>query len=275
VPDEGSVWDDGPDYPDLWPAPSGDSASAPDLSDPSDQTPTSPSPVDLDAVEPATEMVAARAAVGGDDGRREWWRGRFLGLAAWIWLTALGVLLTVLVLVVTTADGDDPELVDATGPNASGPAMTTPPTVRPSGTVATGTLPEVAPPDSLPVVTAPGTVAPVPSSTDAPATAPPTTAAPATATPTTTTAPPGDGPVVTIDGRVAPCDFGAQCLIAGFTIDGFDSQPTEFVCEFGDGSRYPFRFDSQGVERACATGNPDGSITIEVDGVRSETFRRP
>ena len=82
------------------------------------------------------------------------------------------------------------------------------------------------------------------------------------------------GPAVTIVGRVAPCDFGSECLIVGFTIDGFDSQPTEFVCVFDDGSRYPFRFDSSGVERACATGDPTGSITIEVAGVRSETFRR-
>ena len=86
---------------------------------------------------------------------------------------------------------------------------------------------------------------------------------------------PPDGPVVTIIGSVGPCRFGSECLIAGFTIHNFDTQPNEFVCEFADGSRYTFRFDSQGVERACATGDPTGSITIEVAGVRSETFTRP
>ena len=48
-----------------------------------------------------------------------------------------------------------------------------------------------------------------------------------------------------------------------------------FVCEFSDGSRYTFHFNRQEVERACATGDPADSITIEVDGVRSATYRRP
>jgi len=86
---------------------------------------------------------------------------------------------------------------------------------------------------------------------------------------------PPDGPVVTIIGRVAPCDYGAQCLLAGFALHNFNSQPTEFVCEFADGSRYTFHFNRQEVERACATGDPNDSITIEVDGVRSATFTRP
>jgi hypothetical protein len=80
---------------------------------------------------------------------------------------------------------------------------------------------------------------------------------------------------VLIGGRVAPCDFGNSCLVAGFILQGFDHQPTEFVCEFADGSRYPFQFSSRGVARACATGNTNGSITIEVEGVRSETFTAP
>jgi hypothetical protein len=83
------------------------------------------------------------------------------------------------------------------------------------------------------------------------------------------------GPAVVISGRVGPCNYGSECLLAGFTLRNFDSQPREFVCEFGNGSRYTFRFDSQQVERACATGDPTDSITIEVAGVRSDTYRHP
>jgi hypothetical protein len=113
--------------------------------------------------------------------------------------------------------------------------------------------------------------------TVAPTTAVQTTVAPTVAPTTVQAAPtlPPDGPVVTIIGRVAPCDYGSECLIAGFTIHNFATQPTEFVCEFGDRSRYTFRFNSQGVARACATGDPTDSITIEVAGVRSATFTHP
>jgi hypothetical protein len=86
---------------------------------------------------------------------------------------------------------------------------------------------------------------------------------------------PPSGPVVTIIGRVAPCDYGSECLLAGFTLHNFGSQPTEFVCEFADGSRYSFHFNSQQVARACATGDPTDSITIEVAGVRSATYTHP
>jgi hypothetical protein len=81
--------------------------------------------------------------------------------------------------------------------------------------------------------------------------------------------------VVTIIGKVAPCKFGRECLVTGFTIHDFDTQPAEFVCEFGDGSRYAFHFNSAGVDEACATGDPTSSITIEIDGVRSATYRHP
>jgi hypothetical protein len=93
-----------------------------------------------------------------------------------------------------------------------------------------------------------------------------------TVAPTTVQA---NGPVVTIIGRVGPCDYGSECLLAGFTIHNFASQPTEFVCEFADGSRYTFHFNRQQVERACATGDPSDSITIEVAGVRSATYVHP
>ena len=111
----------------------------------------------------------------------------------------------------------------------------------------------------------------------APTTLAPTTLAPTTLAPTTlapTTLAP-DGPVVTITGVVGPCRFGRDCLIAGFTIQRFDAQPTQYVCEFSDGSRYTFRFDGDDVRYACATGRPTDTITIEVNGVRSETFRHP
>ena len=113
----------------------------------------------------------------------------------------------------------------------------------------------------------PPTAAPTP----APATVAPT-AAPTTVQAATL---PPDGPVVTIIGHVAPCDYGSECLLAGFTIHNFASQPNEFVCEFSDGSRYTFHFNRQEVERACATGDPTDSITIEVAGVRSATYVHP
>jgi hypothetical protein len=80
------------------------------------------------------------------------------------------------------------------------------------------------------------------------------------------------GPQVAIVGHVGPCKFGSDCLIADFTITGFDAPQREFVCEFADGSRYTFRFDGVGAEGACAAA--DGAITIEVAGVRSETITR-
>jgi hypothetical protein len=125
------------------------------------------------------------------------------------------------------------------------------------------------------------TVVPAPVPTDAPVTTSPplpATTVAATAAPTTVQAAPTlppDGPVVTIIGSVGPCRFGPECLLAGFALHNFDSQPTEFVCEFADGSRFTFHFNRQEVERACATGDPNDSITIEVDGVRSATFTHP
>jgi hypothetical protein len=86
---------------------------------------------------------------------------------------------------------------------------------------------------------------------------------------------PPDGPIVTIIGRVGPCNFGSECLLAGFALHNFGTQPGEYVCEFSDGSRYTFQFNRQQVEQACATGDPTDSITIEVAGVRSATYRHP
>lgn len=77
-----------------------------------------------------------------------------------------------------------------------------------------------------------------------------------------------------IAGSQGPCRFGSDCLIAGFGIFGFPTQPTRFTCEFNDGSRYTYRFDTELIGYACATARRGGTITIEVEGVRSETLTR-
>jgi len=82
------------------------------------------------------------------------------------------------------------------------------------------------------------------------------------------------GPQVVATGRVGPCTFGPSCLIADFSIVAFAAPQREFVCEFGDGGRYTFRFDGSGATDACATSAVDGSITIEVGGIRSQTVTR-
>lgn len=83
----------------------------------------------------------------------------------------------------------------------------------------------------------------------------------------------GDGRRVRVEARVENCRFGADCVIASFTLDGFDPSG-EYVCEFGDGSRFTFRYVGEGADDACSTGGPNPSITIEVDGVRSATVTR-
>jgi hypothetical protein len=191
----------------------------------------------------------------------------------------LAAIATLLVLVFASGGADDPELTTGNPPTVV-PSLS-PTTMPATSPVATTALPATVAPVTPPP-TAPATAPPTAPATAPPATAPPATAAPTpppttAPVPTTTTAAtlPPDGPVVTIIGSVGPCNFGSECLIAGFTIHNFDTQPNEFVCEFSDGTRYTFQFDSQGVERACATGDPTDSITIEVAGVRSETFTRP
>lgn len=82
------------------------------------------------------------------------------------------------------------------------------------------------------------------------------------------------GPTISVDGQIGPCRYGTQCLIAGFTIDGFAVQPREYTCEFEDGSRSTFRFDSDRVDDACATATTTAEITIEIAGVRSDILTR-
>ncbi len=104
-----------------------------------------------------------------------------------------------------------------------------------------------------------------------------TTAEASTTSTTTTTVPtttvPADTRRIVIDGRVEDCRFGTDCLIAGFTLDGFPAEG-EYICEFEDGSRYAFRYDGDGADDACVTSGTSPSITIEVDGVRSATITR-
>jgi len=110
--------------------------------------------------------------------------------------------------------------------------------------------------------------------TTVPATTIPATTLPATTTPTTapaTVPPVVAGPQVEIVTRTEPCKFGASCLVAGYILHGFDSPPAEFVCEFASGNRFTFSAGQFAVDRACATGTPGDSITIEVGGIRSDT----
>jgi hypothetical protein len=84
-------------------------------------------------------------------------------------------------------------------------------------------------------------------------------------------APPADGRVIEIASRIEPCKFGSRCLVAGFSLSGFETQPDSFVCEFASGARYTFPLKRSDVDYACATSGSGDSITIEIDGVRSET----
>lgn len=143
-------------------------------------------------------------------------------------------------------------------------------------TVSLATLP---PATSTTAATSTAAATSTPSATPPAAT---TTAAPTTVAPTTTaatsdpaTSAAGGTAVVRVEGREAPCQFGDDCLVADFTIAGFDPPPREYVCEFEDGSRFTFQFNSSGVEGACATVSGTATITVEVAGVRSDTVTRP
>ena len=143
------------------------------------------------------------------------------------------------------------------------PAPTPAPAPTPSGTAPVGVASTTAATTSSTSVT-PAT---------APATAPETAATPSSTSEAPDTVP-AAGPRVAAEGRLGPCRFGDDCLIVGFTIEGFSTSPQEYVCEFEDGSRFTFRFDSGGVADACATGTADAAITVEIDGVRSVTVTR-
>jgi hypothetical protein len=119
-----------------------------------------------------------------------------------------------------------------------------------------------------------GTSAPTDSAeTTTPSTQPPPTAlAPATSPsqPSTTTTV-ATGPLVLIRGEMKPCRYGDSCLVASFTIDGFDEHPGRFTCIYPN-SRREFPFNNDGVDEACLTADDGDTITIEIDGVQSATI---
>lgn len=110
-----------------------------------------------------------------------------------------------------------------------------------------------------------------PTDTTTPSTQPPTTTIPPTTTQRSTTTTVASGPQVLIKGEMKPCRFGENCLVAGFTIDGFDEHPGRFVCIYPN-SQSEFTFNNDGVDEACLTGDDGDTITIEIGGVRSATI---
>jgi hypothetical protein len=238
---------------------------------------------------PAPEPIATASPTKSKRG------GSLPQLPTSVWLVIIGVM-TIVFIAVCLGHGSDPVFMtvpaDTTpAPPSSAPSTSVviliPPTPSPS-IVAELDTPRVTPPPTSVAGTSPpstavtSTTVAMTTTTSVPITTTTTitttTVAPTTTT-TTTTAVPATiaptGPVVHIIGNVGPCRFGPECLLAGFAIERFFGQPTQYVCEFATGARYTFRFDGDRVDYACATGNPDSSITIEVDGIRSETFRHP
>lgn len=88
---------------------------------------------------------------------------------------------------------------------------------------------------------------------------------------TSTTSNPPTGPTVNITGEMKPCRFGDDCLVASFTIDGFDDPPETFTCIYPNSER-EFSFRDGGKEDACITADEGDTITIEVGGVASRTI---
>lgn len=82
---------------------------------------------------------------------------------------------------------------------------------------------------------------------------------------------PTDPRRVELSTRNEPCRFGSDCLVVGFSLVEFGTHSGAFVCEFASGARYEFRFEASTVATACMTGGSGDTITVEVDGVRSET----
>ena len=108
--------------------------------------------------------------------------------------------------------------------------------------------------------------------TTTPRTDPPATTAPPTTTtqPTTTTTIAAEAQVL-IRGEMRPCRYGADCLVASFSIDGFDEHPGRFTCIYPNSQR-DFSFNDNDVEEACLTADEGDTITIEIDGIRSATI---
>jgi hypothetical protein len=169
-------------------------------------------------------------------------------------------------------------LINAIGDDDDSQPTTPPTSVEPAGSIAppvttgaTDTTPTTRPTEATsPVAVAPTTARTAPqTTTTAP---PPTSTSLAVAVSSTSLA--SDGPRVLASARLGVCRFGTDCLLISFTIDGFEVRPQEYICEFDDGSRFTFRFDSTGVDEACSSGSVNAAITVEVGGVRSATLTR-
>ena len=172
-------------------------------------------------------------------------------------VVAIGLLATGAVVVGQLFADDDPSAGPVTTPPTSASPTTT---STPDATVVvTTTVPTTTD------VSSTGSASPVTTTTGTTATTRPSTTAG-----TSTTIAIG-GPSVTASGRIEDCRFGTDCLVVGFTIADFDTTPAEYVCEFADGERVTFGFVGDGAETACSARSADPSITIEVDGVRSNT----
>lgn len=221
---------------------------------------------------------------------RSWWARRVLGGLPLPVLVGGALAVFGLSAVVVRANGERASLgaaadttlltIPTSGPATSEPAPTTAPAATDAPTTpatpATSASTEPAATTepattAAPPTTAPATTAP-PATTAAPVVED-TTVAPTTVATTPLTTAPADGRIVEINSRVGSCSFGSNCLIAGFKLVGFRNADT-FVCIFGDGSRATFRMRATEVRTACSTSRTPDSITIEVDGVRSETVTR-
>lgn len=108
--------------------------------------------------------------------------------------------------------------------------------------------------------------------TTTPRTTLPTTTVPPTPTtrPTTTTTEVPEARIV-ISGEMRPCRFGDNCLVANFTIEGFDEHPGRFTCIYPNSQR-DFSFNDNDVDEACVTADQGDTITIDIDGLRSATI---
>ncbi len=186
------------------------------------------------------------------------------------------VLAAALVLVVVLWWSTDDSPTDAVPGTTRAVDATTVPSVTSAPLASATTAPAIAATTGSPSATSAA-----PSTTAAAGTTPPTaptatttraTTTRATTSSTTSTTEPR--PTVEIVASIDACGAGPNCLVASFTIDGFDASPTTYVCEFADGERISFGFGGDSVVRACATGSTDASITIEIEGVRSETITR-
>jgi len=124
-----------------------------------------------------------------------------------------------------------------------------------------GVVSETSEPAGVDDSSAPST-APRPSTT--------TISPPSSTSPATTTTVASERRVI-ISGEMKPCRYGSNCLVASFTIEGFDPHPGAFACIYPN-STTNFGFGDDDVIDACLTGDEGDTITVEVDGVRSATI---